>query len=208
LQLFPSHDPRTFPFAPGMTFDDLRPGEDVGTIESNRPSALLQPFRDSMLKAVSAGIGGSYSTIAKDYNGTYSAQRQELVEQWVNYGVLSDEFISLLVEPTIERFIIMATISYVQIPSRIDRKTLFDVEYICPSMPWIDPKKEAEGHERRLALKIKSPQQIIRAAGDKPEEVLDQWQRWEQELKKRQLTVEEQPALAGASISEEIEDAE
>ena len=185
-------EPRTFPFAPGMTFDDLQAGEEVGTIESNRPSALLQPFRDSMLKAIASGVSASYSSISKNYDGTYSAQRQELVEQWANYAVLSDEFISMEVEPTTERFIRMATVSgVVKTPPDLDQKTLFDVEYICPSMPWIDPAKEATGHEKRLALRLKSPQQIIRAAGDKPEEVLDQWQRWQEELKKRQLSIVE-----------------
>lgn len=199
--------PRTLPFAPGMTFDDLLAGEEVGTIESNRPSALLQPFRDSMLKAVSSGIGTSYSSISKNYDGTYSSQRQELVEQWVNYSVLSDEFISMEVEPTTERFVKMAVLSgAVQVPPDVDRETLYDAEYICPSMPWIDPLKEANGHEKRLQLKIKSPQQIIRAAGDNPEEVLDQWRRWDQELKQRQLTVEEKPAEAGFFMSEEKQD--
>lgn len=186
---------RTMPFAPGMTFDDLLPGEEVGTIASNRPSTLLQPYRDSMVKAVACGTSTSNSTISKNYDGTYSAQRQELVEQWVNYAVLSDEFITMEVEPTTERFIRLAVASgVVRVPPAVDMETLFDVEYICPSMPWIDPAKEATGHEKRLAMRLKSPQQIIRAAGDKPEEVLDQWQRWNEELKTRQITIEPAPA--------------
>jgi lambda family phage portal protein len=200
--------PRTIPFAPGMTFDDLMPGEDVGTISSNRPSALLQPFRDSMLKAVASGASASYSTISKNYDGTYSSQRQELVEQWANYAVLSDEFISMEVEPTTERFITFALLSGVKVPPEVDRATLFDVEYICPSMPWIDPAKEATGHEKRLALKLKSPQQIIRSAGDRPEDVLDQWQRWNQELKARQITVEVDGKPAPRQQEEELDDKE
>lgn len=200
-------DPRTIPFAPGMTFDDLLPGEDVGTISSNRPSALLQPFRDSMLKAVGSGTSASYSTISKNYDGTYSSQRQELVEQWANYAVLSDEFISMEVEPTTKRFISMALLSGIKVPPEVDRATLYDVVYICPSMPWIDPAKEATGHEKRLALKLKSPQQIIRAAGDKPEEVLDQWQRWNQELKARQITIEADTGQPPAPPQEEDDDA-
>lgn len=200
-------DPRTMPFAPGMTFDELLPGEEVGTIASNRPSALLQPFRDSMLKAVASGASASYSTISKNYDGTYSSQRQELVEQWANYAVLSDEFISMEVEPTTERFIRMAVLSgAVRVPPEVNQETLLDVEYICPSMPWIDPAKEATGHEKRLALRLKSPQQIIRAAGDRPEEVLDQWQRWNEELKARQITVEPVPADPTQTIEDMQDD--
>lgn len=179
-------DGRSFPIQPGAVFDNLMPGEDVGTIESNRPSSLLQPFRDSMLKAVASGISASYSTISKSYDGTYSAQRQELVEQWVNYAVLSDEFTSMFVDKIWRRFVSIAVASgVVKVPPGVDRSTLYDAEYIAPSMPWIDPAKEAKGHDLNLGLKLKSPQQIIRSTGAKPEDVLDQWERWNKELEQR-----------------------
>lgn len=189
---------RLFPIAPGAVFDNLEPGEDIGTIDSNRPSALLQPFRDAMLKAVASGVSSSYSTISKNYDGTYSAQRQELVEQWVNYAVLADEFISMFIDKIWQRFVKIAVASgVVKVPTDIDMDTLFDAEYICQSMPWIDPAKESKAHETNIKLKIKSPQQIIRSAGGNPEETLDQFEKWEEELKKRQLSVETEPAQAG-----------
>ena len=43
---------REIPIAPGMTFDDLKPGEDVGMIESNRPNVF--PVPTGMNRAVSA----------------------------------------------------------------------------------------------------------------------------------------------------------
>ncbi len=55
-----------------------------------------------------AGMGTSYSSLSKNYNGTYSAQRQELVEQYGAYGVLSMEFIHQLARPITERFVAMA----------------------------------------------------------------------------------------------------
>lgn len=182
---------RSFSMAPGAIFDNLQPGEEVGTIDTNRPSALLQPFRDAMLKAVGSGTMSGYSTISKNYDGTYSAQRQELVEQWVNYAVLSDEFVSMQIMPVQKRFVTLAIASgVVKVPADLDRETIYDAEFICPSMPWIDPAKEGKGHELNLGLRLKSPQQIIRSAGGKPEDVLDQWERWQQELKSRQITVE------------------
>lgn len=187
-------DDRSFPISPGTMFDNLLPGEEVGTIESNRPSALLQPFRDAMLRAVSAGVGASYSSISKNYDGTYSAQRQELVEQWVNYAVLADDFISGLIDPVWNNFVTMAIASgAVKVPATVDRATLYDAEYICPSMPWIDPVKEAKGHELNLQLKIKSPQQIIRAAGGNPKDVINGHKVWNEELKAAGLTVEAVP---------------
>ena len=77
---------RQFDVKPGLFFDNLNPGEEINTIQSNRPSQLLSEFRNAMLRAIAAGTRTSYSSIAKDYNGTYSAQRQELVEQAPHYA--------------------------------------------------------------------------------------------------------------------------
>ena len=41
----PNPTQRTFDIAPGMTFDNLRPGEEVGTIQSNRPNTQLNVWR-------------------------------------------------------------------------------------------------------------------------------------------------------------------
>ena len=141
-----------------------------------------------------------YSSISKSYDGTYSAQRQELVEQWIHYAALSDDFINMFIEPIWKRFVSMAIASgVVKIPIGVDMDTLFDADYLTPSMPWIDPKKEAEGHEKLLSLRITSPQKIIRQRGDNPTDVLDQQQKWQEELLQRNLQVVEQPANAGNS---------
>lgn len=185
---------RDFSLSAGMIFDNLAPGEEVGTIQSNRPSALLEYYRNAMIKAISSGTSSGFSSNAKTYDGTYSAQRQELVEQWIHYAVLSSEFITQFVEPTYTRFIKVAIASGVlQVPANIDRDTLFDADFLTPSMPWIDPKKEAEGFEKLLGLKVTSPQKVIRARGDNPYEVLDQHQKWEQALADRgiQVVIEE-----------------
>ena len=192
-----SNEPRSFNIAPGMMFDNLQPGEEVGTIQSNRPSGMLQSFRDSMLKAFSSGVGAGYSSISRNYDGNYSAQRQELIEQQDNYAVLTNEFIGMFVEPVVRRFIMLARVAgLLDLPSDLDLETLFDVAYITPSMPWIDPQKESAANEKNLALKLTSPQQIIRSRGEKPEDILEQLQRWQQELKDREL-VQPPPSQPG-----------
>lgn len=166
---------REFKLKPGMVFDNLAVGEEIGTIQSNRPSALLQPFRDSMLRAVAAGVGTGYSSLSKSYDGSYSAQRQELVEQYAQYGVLSDEFIARFVQPIYLRFIAVAVASGVlKLPPDLDRATLDDADYRPPVMPWIDPQREAGANEKLLALRVKSRAQIIRERGGIPADVRDQ----------------------------------
>ena len=81
---------RELTFRPGQIFDDLRPGESVDVIDTKRPNQALPEFRTAMLRAVAAGVGAGFSSVARQYDGTYSAQRQELVEQWSQYAALSD----------------------------------------------------------------------------------------------------------------------
>ncbi|WP_163450718.1 phage portal protein, partial [Escherichia coli] len=53
---------RHYDIAPGMIYDDLRPGEDLGMVESNRPNVHLYEFRNGQMRAVAAGTRGSYSS--------------------------------------------------------------------------------------------------------------------------------------------------
>lgn len=103
--------PRELKFKPGMIFDDLRPGESVGTIDTSRPNANLESYRSGQLRAAAGALSLTYSALSHNYNGTYSAQRQELVEGYAAYGILSAEFGARIVRPTYERFVAMVSAS-------------------------------------------------------------------------------------------------
>lgn len=179
---------RDFDISPGMMFDDLAPGEDIGTIQSNRPSPLLQSFRDAMLKACSSGTGAAYSSISKNYDGSYSARRQENVDSWDDYRILTSWFIHLYTRPVYERFVQMALASgQLDVPENLDHDTLFDADFGGPVMPQVDPNKEANSEKTRKAEMLTSPQKLIRAKGDNPHDVLDQWEQWNEELRSRGL---------------------
>lgn len=177
------------PVVPGMVIDDLMPGEDIGMISSDRPNPNLGSFRADMLRAVSAGSRAGYSSISKNYNGTYSAQRQELVEQWSAYEIMSDEFIDAFVRPVWERFVQIAVASRrLSLPAEIDAATLADADFITPTMPWIDPLKEAAADITLVDGLLTSQQRVIRRRGGNPRDVLDQHERWQKELASRGLT--------------------
>ena len=94
-----------------MVFDTLEPGEEVGMIESNRPNTFLESFRNGQLRAIAASTRIAYSTIARNYNGTYSAQRQELVEAQLGYDLLQHEFIDYWCRPVYRAWLAMAIAS-------------------------------------------------------------------------------------------------
>lgn len=168
-----SDSERSMKIAPGMVFDNLRPGEEVGTISHNRPNSGLGAFRADMLKAVASGTGAQYSTISKNYDGTYSSQRQELIEQQANYFTLSEEFIDQVTAPIVRMFLDLASLT-IDLPIELDKATLHNVEYQAPAMPWIDPLKEAKGYAELVQGGFASKTKVIRSLGGTPQRVHQQ----------------------------------
>lgn len=167
---------RLMKMQPGMIFDNLLPGEEVSMIDSNRPNSMLEQFRNGQLRAVAAGTSTSYSSISKDYNGTYSAQRQELVEQSVHYAVLREYFIERCVRPIWEQFVEMAVLSgQLEVPEgEINPLSLKKAGFQGPVMPWIDPQKEITAEEKAVQSGFKSRAQVIRERGGNPQDVFEQ----------------------------------
>jgi len=167
--------PREIGMAPGMIIDSLAVGEEIGMIDSNRPNPNLITFRQGQLRAVAAGLGASYSSLARDYNGTYSAQRQELVEQWINYAVLTDEFVGQFVQPVWQDFVQIAHLSgVVPIPKDVDPASADDALFVGQSMPWIDPLKEALAWHSLVQDGFASEVEVMRKRGANPRDVLEQ----------------------------------
>ncbi|WP_445439294.1 phage portal protein [Citrobacter portucalensis] len=162
---------RHYDIAPGMIYDELKPGEDLGMVESNRPNVHLYEFRNGQMRAVAAGTRGSYSSIARDYNGTYSSQRQELVESFEGYNVLQQWFVGQQSRPVYRNWLAMALLSGVTIPKDVDKKSLYNALYLGPVMPWIDPGKEAAAWKAIVRGGAGTEAEWTRARGQNPQEV-------------------------------------
>lgn len=163
---------RSMQFEPGLIFDDLEPGEEIGTIDTKRPNNALIPFRDSQLRAVAAGCGASYSSVSKNYNGTYSAQRQELVEHYMLYQMLAGPMVYAFCQPVWEGFVDAAMASgLVRVPPNVDRTTLWDCTHTGPAMPWIDPEKEVSARVLAMQWKLTSKSRVIRESGRNPDQI-------------------------------------
>lgn len=166
-------------FGPGMT-TELQPGEDIDTLESKRPNVHLVDFRNGQLKAAAAGTRGSYSSIARDYKGSYSSQRQELVEQDESNRIMQQWFSAGWSRPVYRNWLTMEQLNKVDplvLPAELDINTLYDAVYYGPTMPWIDPRKEAEGWEMMIAGNAATEAEWARARGRNPAEVKRQRKR-------------------------------
>lgn len=137
---------RDFLLEAGAIFTETLPGESIEMINPNRPNTMLERFRLAMMRAVSRAIGLSHSSLSGDYDGTYSAQRQELVESYDGYRMMTGQFVARFVQPIWERFVRMAIASgQLKVPAHIRPETVAQAVFRGPKMPWIDPQREAAG---------------------------------------------------------------
>lgn len=196
-------EPREIAFDAGMVLDDLGPGEDIGVIDSKRPNPNVVTFRQGQLRATAAGVGASYSSISKDYNGTFSAQRQELVEQWVHYAVLVDDYTGAFLQPLWRWFVTMADVSgAVPMPADVRIGSHDDALFIAQAMPWIDPLKEALGAEALVKAGFASEVSVIRKFGHNPHDLLEQVASWRKECAEKGIVFSSnEAALAAATIA-------
>ncbi len=162
---------RTFEMSPGMIFDNLLPGETVNTIASNRPNPALIDFRSAMLRAVASGTGSNYSTISKDYNGTYSSQRQELLESKPSYQGYRKQFVDSYLYPIWREFLEMLQVAGKVDLSGVDPQTIDNIEVHGINIGWIDPKKQADAMAISIQTGVTTRGQVIRDSGGDPDAV-------------------------------------
>ncbi len=149
----------------------LAEGENVTMHAPTRPNAKLVEFLRSQHKMVSRGASARFSSVSGDYDGTYSAQRQELVEGFVGYKVLRSQFISGYSRPVWRRFVPAAILARGLSLRGIDNSTLFRADIRGPAMPWIDPAKELDYRVGSVEARLASRRQTIRDMGGDPDTV-------------------------------------
>lgn len=166
---------RDFLLEAGAIFTETRPGESIEMINPNRPNTVLEQFRTAMMRAVSRTISLSYSSLSGDYDGTYSAQRQELVESYDGYRMMTQQFVARFVQPVWERFVAMAVASgQLKVPAHIRPESIAQAQFRGPKMPWIDPKKEADGLRALVRGGFQSLTQSIADRGERMIDVFEQ----------------------------------
>lgn len=177
------NNPPVFRTDSGMVLVQPNAGESAEFFDTKRPNVGLEPFVNGQLRRVAGGAGLSYSAVSCDYNGTYSAQRQELVENWPHYHVETGLFVAQWERPTVEEFIRWELLTF-GVPSQLDIGTVFDALYLGPPMPWIDPLKEAEAELLLVRAAFQSSSAVVRRRGGNLNETYRALQR-ERQLRDR-----------------------
>lgn len=171
---------RALTMRPGMIADDLLPGERIEAIDTKRPNPNAAGFVDAQLRRAAGGLGTSFSSLSLNYNGTYSAQRQELVEKWGGYQLLGEQYVAQVVRPVWRGLVEAAVLAgRVKLPRGWSMRELCAASYVRPVMPWIDPMKEALARGEMEDRGWQAPQQNTLLLGNDPEEVLRLRQDWD-----------------------------
>lgn len=168
-------------------------GSSVEMMDATRPNTALEAFRDSQVRMLAAGTNTRYSSIAKNYNGTYSSQRQELVEGGVGYDSLREYLIGRFYH-VVRRFRIDAAVlaGKITLPRGLDRRSLYWADYRGPPVPQIDISKEMEGRKTAQEMGWTSGVQNTRDLGNDPRIVERQRQREETEQSEVEVGGEEE----------------
>lgn len=192
-------DDRSFEMQAGMVFDQLMPGEDIGMVKSDRPNENLGEFLKTQHRGLAAGTGTNYSSIAKDYGGTYSSQRQELVESQPAYGRLREYFIEVFMRRIWREFVSAAIVAgLLPLNRTVDLETVFDADMRAPGIPWIDPLKETQADVLAVEKRLASRTQVIRNRGGDPDVVYEQIKE-ERERDRENGLLDADPGAGGAS---------
>ncbi len=202
--------PRKMRIQPGMIFDDLRTGERIEALDSKRPNPNLEPYRNGQLRAIASPMRVSFSTLAKNYSeGSYSAQRQELVEQYGAYGVLAYEFIGQMVRPIYERFVAIAVASgEVALPPNVSLSEAVSADYLPPPMPWINPQHEANALRTMVRAGFRSASSVIAERGGRMYDTFEQIaveRQWARDLG---IVLDSDPAVTNAQGTAQTGDRE
>jgi lambda family phage portal protein len=190
---------REIALASGSVFDELLPGEDLKLLNPSRPNPGLDPFVKSQLHRAARGSGLTYSGLSGNYDGTYSAQRQELIEGWIGYRMLTRVFVARFVRPVWEHFVDMAIASrQITVPAGVRPETIKQAAFRGPAMPWIDPAKEAQALRLMVRSGFTSAQSVIAERGGLLQDTYEQLARERRLADELGLTLESDARTRGS----------
>ena len=152
---------RFMQMAGGTIIDSLAANESIVGVGPDYPVANMPDHIADQYRRVASGTGTRYSSIAKNYNGTYSAQRQEMVESEGHYKMREDVFVDKVCREVYERWVFVELLSGTSALSPGQTPEMAaNAEYRGPVTPWIDPKTEIEADAMAVEYGFASQEQV------------------------------------------------
>lgn len=187
----------------------LAPGEEIQPFTPTRPGNVYDPFMRANLRAASAGVGLSYEQVARDFtNGSYSSQRQAMLEDRREFEPIIELLVTLLCQPVYEEFVEWAIAEgRVKAPGYWRNPRVYDyAEWRGQGWMWISPKDQAYQAEMELKLGLRTKRDILLEMGQDWREVARQRAEeveFEKEVGAPQVVDTPAPSTAGPGDSPE-----
>jgi lambda family phage portal protein len=144
--------------SPG-TIEELPPGVDFKSWDSNHPNSGYGDFVKSSLRGIATSLGISYNTLASDLEGVnYSSIRAGLIEEREVWKAIQRYLIDHLCELVFEDWLTMQLVNG-SLGLPFEKIWKFNVpEFQGRRWAWVDPKKDMES----AILAIRSGQTSLR----------------------------------------------
>jgi lambda family phage portal protein len=135
---------------------DLLPGEKVEAPNPGRPNPNFDPFFQAIVRQIAMGLEIPYEVLIKHFTASYSASRAAMVDAWKFYlgrrAWLAQSFCNPVYEAWMEEAV---SSGYVKAPGFFTdlaaRKAYLGARWQGEAMPAIDPVKEVNAAETRVA---------------------------------------------------------
>lgn len=184
------------------TFPVLAQGQSIEAWDPKYPDAAVEPFIRACLRGAAAGCKGmAYHNFANDLSGVnFTSGRLGERDERDMWMAVQDWYVDHYAEPRAAEWlrieVLRGTFPLAYAGYR---------EYLRfqpKRWPHIQPREETEANIAKLDHGLTSPQAVITAVGDDPEEILDDIAAWQKMLKARGLVLAaDQPKPAPAKPS-------
>lgn len=136
---------------------DLAPGESVNFANPGRPNQAFDPFVTAILRQIGVALEIPFEVLVKHFTASYSAARAAMLEAWRFFKGRRAWLAAMFCQPIYETWLEEAVaLGRIDAPGFLDdpaiRASYCGAEWIGDSPGQIDPLKEVQAAERRLAL--------------------------------------------------------
>jgi lambda family phage portal protein len=138
---------------------DLNIDESVESFTPGRPNAAFEPFMVAVLRQVGVALEIPFEILIKHFTSSYSASRAAMMEAWRFFRERRQWLCLQLCTPVYEAFLREAiALGRLEAPGFFDdpllRQAWSGVEWIGPGQGHLDPQREVDAADKRIALGI------------------------------------------------------
>jgi lambda family phage portal protein len=183
----------TIDFAPGMVAR-LAPNEKVEFSDPKTPGNNYAPYTEANLRAIGAGTGLAYGQVSMDFTkGTYSGQRQELLEVRREVEPLQELLAHNKALPVYKLWLALSIAEgrYEIRDFEASPRRYLDSDYVAVPMAWIDPEKEANAIEKLIKMKLADREEFTQQRGRRFSDILDKLAAEQQEARDKGMSLED-----------------